>query len=86
MKLAESQYCCEKPNSLTRRPSMRTPRPRLPSPGQPPPATARERTAQLEVDLRKRRVEAVDLVATDRSTRAKLAECSDDARCVNGPS
>ena len=37
---------------------------------------ARERSAQLEVDLRKRRVEAVDLVATDRTTRAKLTECT----------
>src|SRR5262249_37852306 len=35
---------------------------------------ARERVAQLDVDLRKRRVEAVDLAATDRTTRTRLAE------------
>lgn len=35
---------------------------------------AGERAAQLEGDLRKRRVEAVDLDATDRTARARLAE------------
>lgn len=34
----------------------------------------RDKVAQLEVDLRKRRVEAVDLAAADRSVRAKLME------------
>ena len=34
---------------------------------------ARERAGQLEVDLRKRRVEAVDLAATDRTVRGRLA-------------
>jgi chromosome segregation protein len=36
----------------------------------------RDRAAALETDLRKRRVEAVDLAAADRSTRARLAECT----------
>ena len=35
---------------------------------------ARERAGQLEADLRKRRVEAVDLVAADRTARDKLLE------------
>ena len=35
---------------------------------------ARERVAQLDLDLRKRRVEAVDLLATDRTMREKLAQ------------
>jgi chromosome segregation protein len=35
---------------------------------------ARERAAQIEVDLRKRRVEAVNLTATDSATREKLAD------------
>jgi chromosome segregation protein len=34
----------------------------------------RERVAHLEVDLRKRRVEAVDLATADRSVRARLSE------------
>ena len=37
---------------------------------------ARERASALDIDLRKRRVEAVDLAATDRTTRARLAECT----------
>ena len=37
---------------------------------------ARERATTLELDLRKRRVEAVDLAATDCSTRARLADCT----------
>jgi chromosome segregation protein len=37
---------------------------------------ARERVSALDIDLRKRRVEAVDLAATDRTTRARLAECT----------
>jgi len=37
---------------------------------------AHDRSAALEIDLRKRRVEAVDLEATDRSTRARLADCT----------
>jgi chromosome segregation protein len=36
----------------------------------------RDRAAALEVDLRKRRVEAVDLLAADRTTRARLADCT----------
>src|SRR4029453_11475745 len=35
---------------------------------------ARERVAQLDVDLRKRRIEAIDLAGIERTTRAKLAE------------
>jgi chromosome segregation protein len=35
---------------------------------------ARERIAQLDVDLRKRRVEAVDLAAADRNSKSRLAE------------
>jgi chromosome segregation protein len=35
---------------------------------------ARERVAQLDVELRKRRIEAIDLAGTERTTRAKLAE------------
>ncbi len=35
---------------------------------------ARERVAQLDADLRKRRVEAVDSAAADRNTRARLSE------------
>ena len=37
---------------------------------------ARDRAGALEIDLRKRRVEAVDLAATDSTTRARLADCT----------
>lgn len=37
---------------------------------------ARERVAQLEVELRKKRVEAVDLTSADRTARAKLLDCT----------
>jgi chromosome segregation protein len=37
---------------------------------------ARDRASALEIDLRKRRVEAVDLAATDSTTRARLADCT----------
>lgn len=37
---------------------------------------ARDRASALEIDLRKRRVEAVDLAATDSTTRARLADCA----------
>jgi chromosome segregation protein len=37
---------------------------------------ARERAAQVEIDLRKRRVEAVDLAAAERTARDRLSECT----------
>ncbi|VTS01980.1 chromosome segregation protein smc : Chromosome partition protein Smc OS=Rhodopirellula sallentina SM41 GN=smc PE=3 SV=1: SMC_N: SMC_hinge [Gemmata massiliana] len=36
----------------------------------------RERLAQIEADLRKRKIEAVDLSAADRNARGRLADCT----------
>ncbi|MFM8274238.1 MAG: AAA family ATPase, partial [Gemmata sp.] len=37
---------------------------------------ARERVAAIEADLRKRKIEAVDLSAADRNARGRLADCT----------
>ncbi|MDY3554680.1 chromosome segregation protein SMC [Gemmata sp. JC717] len=36
----------------------------------------RERAAQLEADIRKRKIEALDLTAADRNARGRLADCT----------